>query len=184
MQRLQYGKKLLDNFFVTLFRQLIVDINDILFIVYKILKENYTLYELTLQKNFSLIFDSFEASIDIKLTQNCTKEFINNKEIQNDILLLKEKMLIWLNEHYHPKVLVEDVFNAISAFKYESGIKMLDIYQKIEHWIELCNELKLVIMKDYTDILESIKKSQDEFENHQLFERFFKFIDLLKKQLK
>jgi len=156
---------------------MIVDINDVLFLVYKIMYENYSLFDLAIERNLEQTLNSFESNINVKLECNCSKRFFEQIKDKKDHNKNKQKLIKWLNENYHPKVLVEDISNAIIQYKYQERIKKLDVYQKLSHFTSFAEDLREMMMNSNVPM----NKSNEELNEHFLLERFFHFVDHLVK---
>ena len=63
---------------------MIVDINDVLFLMYRIMNEDYSLYDLAVGPNLVRMIESFEGNINIKLTKTCRKDLVNQLKDKKD----------------------------------------------------------------------------------------------------
>ena len=156
-----------------------MDINQLFCLINKLLTENYSLYEHTLEKTIGHTLNSFERFFILDLSQIKAHDFINGFKNKKEIHILQEKLKNWLLDHHHPKVLVEGIYDSIIANKFEQEIKKFQIYEKLVSWLNFCNMLRDVLLKEFI----SLKKTAEYFETQFLLEKFFKFIDQVGKRL-
>jgi hypothetical protein len=157
--------------------QWLLDINNTIDIFYKLIYSDYTLYDLMLKEMFDRLIDSFEIFNGICLQEETIDKVIYDKHI--DIDELRAKLLNWLNNEYHPKVLFEDFVHTIKIFRYGGKVKQFESFEKIRMFIYYTVKLKdLLCLKRLETINHHV-----EFGNEEMLLRFYDFISHFKSQL-
>lgn len=152
--------------------QWIKDINSTIGIFFRIVYEDYNLYDLMLGDMLTRIIDSFQDFNSLVLDRKEIDKIFSDKDL--DIYGLRSKLVTWLNVEYHPKTLYSDLSKTIEIFKYEKQIKKYKIYDRLSGWLYYSKQLK-----EYLNLrrLDTIKnKIEFEFDNEQLILRYYDFI--------
>jgi len=168
-------RKPLNDWFKKCFIQWISDINIAIHYLFRIVYENYSLYDIVLENVLARLTSTFEGYNNCSLTE----EFLNNEENFKDDLILKEKLYSWLTIEYHPKIIDEDVYKALLIFNHQNEVKKYKIFPKIQKWIEYSDKIKgKIYVGDW--LVNANIQGQDEKDKCELIERYYHKIKLIK----
>jgi len=129
--RKKYGKGY-SPFQKKMFRQWIVDINQIVNIVYQIIYEDFSLYDLIVSNKINHVLTSYEDHININLREvQLDKGGI--EKMKNNI----SKIAQWLKNEFPPKILVEDVTYMLQNFNFIPNLKNMYYFTQFQKFISL-----------------------------------------------
>jgi hypothetical protein len=149
-------RKPLDDWLKKCYIQWVHDINFAVRLFYKILYESFSLYEFYFDNYFRRLTWIFKRDV-------CWSE--------DKVATSYDKLIKFLKEDYHPKVLYDDVYMAIKAFGYVEGVKKINIFTEF---------YKLLILSSMFEHGVSKVKNPDDV---RLLNRYFRFIEEVAKIL-
>ena len=140
----------------------IKDINIVVKYFFRIINENYSLYDAIIEGTLMRLLKTFEDYLNLSLIE------IPHVDDNDCLVVIREKLLLWLKVEYHPNTIVEDVLNTFIMFKYNS-VKNTNVHAKFLNWIEYCKILRQLINSNKTDL--------EEKENEEIINRFYIVLD-------
>jgi hypothetical protein len=160
------------------FFQWISDINIAVKILFKIIYEGYSLYDNIIESFLIRFTHTFEEYNNLLLSNRKTIEDFLNKECVNldsenrkkEIISDKRnKLKIWLENEYHPRVIQSDFLRELETFKNEESVKKTLIFSKFENLVYYCKKIQNFVLEDIGE----------DFNTKDLFTRFYDILDKL-----
>jgi hypothetical protein len=160
------------------FFQWISDINIAVKILFKIIYEGYSLYDNIIESFLIRFTHTFEECNNLLLSNTKTIEDFFNKECVNldsenrkkEIIIDKRnKLKIWLENEYHPRVIQSDFIRELETFKNEESVKKTLIFSKFENLVYYCKKIQNFVLEDIGE----------DFNTKDLFTRFYDILDKL-----
>jgi hypothetical protein len=156
------------GWFRTCFIQWLSDINISIKLLFKVIYENYSLYDNIIECTLSRIVHTFAEYNQCEYS----KSWIDNLEIsdqnERDASNFFDKLVSWLNNEYHPSTLEKELINSLKKYDNARSIKKMQLYDNF------------VLMICYIEKIEKfVKKIEDEAKTN-LIDRFYGVICRIK----
>jgi hypothetical protein len=143
-----------------------------------IIYEGYSLYDNIIESFLIRFTHTFEEYNNLLLSNRKTIEDFLNKECVNldsenrkkEIISDKRnKLKIWLENEYHPRVIQSDFLRELETFKNEESVKKTLIFSKFENLVYYCKKIQNFVLEDIGE----------DFNTKDLFTRFYDILDKL-----